>query len=327
MNSIILSRAGLTALVSLLVPTLFAGLVAWAAHYERKAVHTQPALIPFEVDTAQGLATVLDNYVYAWPPQKNIPALELRHFPPGMATLQVKVKKRTFFRSLLPLVITVNNHLLRERKEIIDLLDKARNTGHWPARLGFFAARYGVDKDKSLKEVSKLLLRRCNIVPDGLILAQAAKESGWGSSRFTLKANNLFGIHTWHPDVGVAASGSSRPQTDRIRSYPNLLASVRDYVHNLNVGYAYVEFREMRARQQLQKHFDSIRLARTLGSYSQLGETYIHNLQQLIAGNSLQHLRKVGLRPAIKHIFTRPALSRAGLARIISATPGSDPNN
>jgi len=327
MNSFTPVRSGLAALASLIVPAIFASLLTWTAHQEQKAALSQPSLVPFEVSTAHRLATVLDAYLYAWPPQKNVPAIELTHFPPGMASLQPGLKKRTFLRTLLPMAITVNNHLLRERKEIIALLDKVRHTGHWPKRLRWFAARYEVDEDKPLKEVSKLLLRRCNIVPAGLILAQAAKESGWGTSRFALEANNLFGVHTWNPDAGMPASGSSDPQTDRIRSYPDLLASVRDYVHNLNVGYAYVEFRELRARQQSGKHFNSVSLARTLGSYSQLGETYIRNLQQLIVDNSLQQLHEIDLRPAISHTVQRPAHNRAGLAGITSAMPDSAPSN
>lgn len=327
MNLSIPVRSGLPALASLIVPAIFASLLAWTVHHERNTALPQPSLVPFEVGTAHRLATVLDAYAYAWPPQKSVPALELRRLPPGMKNLQPGLKKRTFLRTLLPLAITVNDQLLRERKEIVALLGRVRQTGHWPRRLRWFAARFEVDEDKPLKEVSKLLLRRCNIVPPGLILAQAAKESGWGTSRFALEANNLFGVHTWNPDVGLPASGSSDPQTDRIRSYPNLLASVRDYVHNLNVGYAYVEFRELRARQQSKKHFNSVSLARTLGSYSELGETYIRNLQQLIASNSLQRLHTVELRPPILHTLSRPAQKRAGLAGTISAKPDSDPSN
>lgn len=299
MNPFAPFRSGLFPLASLMAPALLAGLVVWAAHCERTTPGHQPALVPFEVSTARSLSAVLDGYDYAWPPQRNVPALALRHFPPGMATLQPGVEKSTFLRVLLPLAITVNNRVLRERKEILGLLDGARRTGHWSSRLQLLAARYEVDEEEPLKEATKLLLRRCNIVPIGLILAQAAKESGWGSSHFTLEANNLFGMHTWNPAAGMPASGSSDPQTDRVRSYPDLLASVSDYVHNLNVGHAYVEFRELRAREQSQSHFDSVRLARTLGSYSQLGETYTRNLQQLIASNALEHLHTIELRPAI----------------------------
>ena len=292
-------RPGLISLASLIVPALLAGLVAWTAHCKRTTPGHQPGLVPFEVDTARSLNAVLDGYAYAWPPRGNAPALALMHLPPDMASLQPDVKKSTFLRVLLPLAITVNNRVLRERKEILNLLDEAKRTGHWSARLQLLAARYEVDEDEPLKEATKLLLRRCNVVPIGLILAQAAKESGWGSSHFALEANNLFGLHTWDPDAGMPASGSSDPQSDRVRSYPDLLASVSDYVHNLNVGHAYVEFRELRARQQSQSHFDSVSLARTLGSYSELGETYTRDLQQLIASNALEHLYTIELRPAI----------------------------
>ncbi len=307
MNPLPLIRSGSISLISLMAPALLAGLVTWTLQCERAATHVQPSLVPFEADTAQGLTAILNGFTYSWPPQKNVPALELVHFPPGMAKLQPDVKTSTFLRALLPLAITINNQVRKDRKEILGLLDETRRTGHWPAHLQSLAARYEVDTDKPLKEVTKLLKRRCNVVPVSLILAQAAKESGWGSSQFALKANNLFGIHTWDPDAGIPASRSSTPQTNRVRSYPNLLASVRDYVHNLNVGHAYVKFRELRANQQADGHLDSTSLARTLGSYSQLGETYISQLQQLIAGNGLTHLHSAVLRPAIPQILSRPA--------------------
>lgn len=299
MNQTALPRPGLVSLALLLLPVLLAGLLAWIAPQAEAVAAYQADLIPFRVLDARQLAGVLDAYDYAWPPKGKVPALELLRFPPGLDSLQPAEKKNAFLKALMPLAIAANERILRERKEVLGLLGEARRTGRWPARLQRIAARYEVDEEDSLAEATKLLLRRCNIVPVGLILAQAAKESGWGTSRFALEANNLFGMHTWNPDSGLAAKDSMAPRRDRVRSYPDLLASVRDYVYNLNVGHAYVEFRELRARQQSRNHFDNVALARTLGSYSQLGESYIRHLQQLIAGNNLERLPPIGLRPAI----------------------------
>ncbi len=294
-------RPGLLSLASLLVPLMGAGLLAWASLEPAAATARRADLIPFRVQSARQLVTVLDAYDYAWPPQDGVPALELVRFPPGLDMLQPAEKKSVFLKALMPLAIAVNDRLRRERKEILSLLEEAKDTGRWPDRLQRIAARYEVevDAEESPGEAARLLLRRCNIVPVGLVLAQAAKESGWGTSRFAQEANNLFGMHTWDPEEGLAASDSSSPQTDRVRSYPDLLASVRDYVYNLNVGHAYVKFRELRAQQQSRNRFNSIALARTLGSYSQLGETYIRHLQQLISGNSLEQLPATRMRPAI----------------------------
>lgn len=138
-------------------------------------------------------------------------------------------------------------------------------------------------------------MHRCNIVPPALVLAQAAKESGWGTSRFALRGNNLFGIHTWNPAFGFKAGAHSEQHPVLIRIYPDLRASVRDYIHNLNVGHAYVAFRELRARQKKPGKMDAIALARTLGSYSQLGQRYTRHIQHLIRDNRLDHLPRLYL--------------------------------
>ena len=290
----------LSAIAAAAVPVLAAGLLAWKCHPGQGGSDPYPSLLPFRVRTAQHLVRVLDAFDFHWlPDRQRVPALGLVHFPREMNRLQPDAKKSAFFRALLPLVIAANNKVRAERREIRKLLAVADHTGHWPRRLKKLAARYEVTPDKPIATDARLLMRRCNVVPVGLVLAQAAKESGWGHSRFAALGNNLFGMHTWDADAGIAASGASIPSDDRVRAYPDLMASVEDYVHNLNVGHAYVEFRKLRARELSHHHLNAVALAGTLGSYSQLGEVYIRHLQELIQQNNLESLPAFGLRAPI----------------------------
>lgn len=284
-----------------LVPVLAACLLAWKCLPGHGGSGPYPTLLPFKAGTAQHLVRVLDAFDFHWlPDRQKVPALGLVHFPPEMNRLSPRAKKSAFFRALLPLVIAANNRVRAERREIAKLLEAADRTGHWSRRLKKLAARYEVRPDKQPTTAdARLLMRRCNVVPIGLVLAQAAKESGWGESRFALLGNNLFGIHTWDTDAGIAAGGASISSDDRIRAYPDLMASVEGYVHNLNVGHDYVKFRKLRARELSHHRLNSVALAGTLGSYSQLGEVYIRHLQQLIQQNNLDSLPELGLRAPI----------------------------
>ncbi len=118
------------------------------------------------------------------------------------------------------------------------------------------------------------------------MLAQAANESAWGTSRFTRVANNLFGQWTWQAAHGIVPA--SRPEGERylVRKFPSLRDSVRDYLYNLNVGHAYEGLRrlrhEMRRRGQ---PLDAAILAAGLSRYSGRGAAYVEEIRRIIRGN------------------------------------------
>lgn len=247
-------------------------------------------LWPLYVRNAAGLSATFTVYRYDWPPATGkIPALELRHLPAGLGALPVKRKKTLFMRALLPMVLAVNNRIRRERAYILRAL-KHNHGGAWPQHLLALAAYYDIQGSLSRSTAQIDLLRRCNVVPPALVLAQAAKESGWGTSRFALQGNNLFGVYTWTQPGALRARDNHSIQ---LRVYPDLRASIRGYVHNLNVGHAYVAFRKLRARQFYRGHTDPIALARMLGSYSELGEVYIRRLRRIIKSNRLDSLPRL----------------------------------
>ncbi len=286
----------LAALIAIGAPLLAAGAIAgWITSTPHQGATIRPvyllSLYPRNVDQ---MNATFRGYRYTWPPATAVPALGLKHLPRGLQTLDPNLKKSLFLRALLPLVLAANNRISRQREYVVHALNRA-NPGSWPKRLLHIAAEYDIHDSLDRPATRANLMRRCNIVPPALVLAQAAKESGWGTSRFALRGNNLFGIHTWNPAFGFKAGAHSAQHPVLIRVYPDLRASVRDYIHNLNVGHAYVAFRELRAQQEKQRQMDSIALARTLGSYSQLGRRYTRHIRHLIRDNHLDRLPQLYL--------------------------------
>ena len=106
-------------------------------------------------------------------------------------------------------------------------------------------------------ELLPRLYRRIDVVPVGLVLAQAANESGWGTSRFSLEVNNLFGEWTYKARHGVLPQQRADGARHFVRSFGNLRASVRSYMHNINSGQAYAPLRELRARMRLKPRKNS----------------------------------------------------------------------
>lgn len=287
-------RAALPVLAAGLAPTLLALALTASCHARRGA--GQVELQPIRAGSAKQLVKILNNYGYSWPPGEKVPALALQHFPHGLDHLQPEARKHAFLRALLPMVLAVNAHIRRERREILSLLETAAD-GHWPMRLQKLAARYDITDTTGSANARELLLRRCDTVPPGLVLAQAAKESGWGTSRFALQGNNLFGVHTWVTDAGLAATGAAPSANNQVRIYPTLMDSVEDYISNLNIGHAYVAFRKLRAREHSNGSLSSVALAETLDNYSELGKLYTRRLQALIRQNHLQELTGLALVP------------------------------
>ncbi|MBB6254897.1 glucosaminidase domain-containing protein [Nitrospirillum iridis] len=156
----------------------------------------------------------------------------------------------------------------------------------WVARL---AARYGMDPSRKID--LDALLRRVDVVPVSMALAQAAEESGWGTSRFALHGNALFGQLTWSEEEkeGITPRNRRAGDTSRFRKFEDLLECVRVYMQNLNTHDAYGQFRATRASLRKQgKPLDTMLLLTTLDRYSELGPVYVKSLRSLIRTNSLR---------------------------------------
>ena len=136
-----------------------------------------------------------------------------------------------------------------------------------------------------------------DIIPVSIALAQAANESGWGTSRFALEGNALFGQWTWSKK-GISPKNKDPNKSHKILQFQILKASVRAYKNNLNTHRAYQEFREARARlKQENKQVTGLDLTKYLKRYASIGEKYVEILEAIIKNNSLTDFDKSNLLP------------------------------
>lgn len=249
--------------------------------------------------TAAELDQLFSDLDYRWPLDGDaaIPAVEVSALPLDLDRLEVAKKKSIFFRTLLPLV-AMENRIVREQRAVITAafasgpIDHAGKTN---ATLRNIAKQYRVKGNLDAPEVRETLLRRVDIVPPGLVLAQAANESGWGTSRFARNANNLFGVWTYKRRAGLKPSDRAAGANHAVRAYPSLRRAVRSYLFNINVGHAYQELRRIRETLRHDGHpLDPHELAAGLSRYSSRGEAYVAEIRRLIRINKLNgmtHLR------------------------------------
>lgn len=227
-----------------------------------------------------------------------VPRIFLTRVPEGLADVkQPAQRKEVFLRVMLPLILEANERVQRQRAQLLVIDAKLTAGEHLTAeqrkRLHAIAGEYETNPDRI-----DLLLRRVDAVPPSLALAQAAIESGWGTSRFILEGNAVFGQWTWDGD-GLVPGDRADGKSHKIKSFEQLSDSVRAYVHNLNTHAAYRAFRSKRLMLRAEgKRLTGMALASTLGAYSELRGRYIHLLRSIITANDLQPLDSARLRDA-----------------------------
>jgi len=204
------------------------------------------------------------------------------HAPDFAAITDVKEKKQTFFDYFYPLVVEENQRILDERKIV---LTKDRNS----TAVKRLCRKYSRDCDEVSREQKKLLLKRIDVVPPALVLAQAAKESGWGTSRFALEANNYFGQWCYTKGCGLVPAGRIEGAKHEVRNFDSPQQAVRSYLFNLNTGRVYGDLRQMRLEARAKgETFSSYELAGSLLYYSERREAYVEEVQSLISFNKLE---------------------------------------
>ncbi|MFC1750093.1 glucosaminidase domain-containing protein [Pseudomonadota bacterium] len=299
---------------------LLAGFIPAKKETSRVGVDERLQLTLYQVDSAHELQKVFDDIGYHWPPQVDglIPAIEIASFPPDLAQLEsVKQKKALFFGALLPIVLAENESLLDLRIHLKRLLDKGYSRLNDGERrwVDVIAKRYRVRGSIEEGKVQRSLLARIDMIPAALILAQAANESAWGTSRFAQQGNNLFGQWTFNQSEGIVPLGRPEGETYAVRAFSSLDASVRAYLHNLNTNAAYAELRKLRrGMRDSGQALDAHVLATGLQAYSERGDAYIEEIQAMMRVNKLIHLlHSVALdRNAKKLSSLLPVVSTAG---------------
>ena len=204
-----------------------------------------------------------------------------------------KKRKDLFIQIILPLVIKENNNIRLDRKKLFSILNKSKNTKAQKVWLNSKFKQYGViNKDLSTLKI------RMDEIPASMAIAQAAKETGWGTSRFAQEGNALFGQWTWSGE-GIKPSDADDDTTHKVMKFKVLQASVRAYLRNLNTHSSYKEFRSARAElRDGGKKLDSITLSEFLDKYAETGKEYVRDLQQIIKQNNLTDFDDAKLLPS-----------------------------
>jgi len=204
-----------------------------------------------------------------------------------------KKRKDLFIQIILPLVIKENNNIKLDRKKLFNILNKSKNTKEEKNWLNSKFKQYGViNKDLPTLKI------RMDEVPTSMAIAQAAKETGWGTSRFAQEGNALFGQWTWSGE-GIKPSEADNDSTHKVMKFKVLQASVRAYQRNLNTHSSYKDFRSARAELRDEgKKLDSIILSEHLDKYAETGKEYVRVLQQIIKQNNLADFDDAKLLPS-----------------------------
>ena len=203
-----------------------------------------------------------------------------------------KKRKDLFIQIILPLVIKENNYIKLDRNKLFSILNKNQNTGAENNWLNSKFKQYGVvNKDLSTLKI------RMDEIPVSMAIAQAAKETGWGTSRFAQEGNALFGQWTWTGD-GIKPAGADDDSTHKVMKFRILQASVKAYQRNLNTHSTYKGFRSARAKlRDKGKKLDSMILTGYLDKYAETGKEYVKILQQIIRQNNLEDFDDAKLLP------------------------------
>ena len=202
----------------------------------------------------------------------------------------IKERKKLFIQIVLPLIIEENIKIRLDRKKLFSILNKNNNSIIEKKWLDNKFKEYEV-KDNSLS----VLKIRMDEIPVSLAIAQAATETGWGTSRFAQEGNALFGQWTWSGD-GIRPVAADSNSTHKVRKFKVLRASVRAYQKNLNTHSSYFDFRKKRAIQRDNNNkLNSLELVKYLDKYAETGIEYTKNLKKIIQQNSLTELDNVNI--------------------------------
>lgn len=257
------------------------------------AVAVSPPVTFVVHPTVEGLQAAFERADYDLEETRSnrmpVPRLRLVMLPrdlPDMA--DVGQRKTVFLSLLLPLVLEANAQIAMERRRLRNAIERraagqqlSQELADWVGKL---AKRYKASADR-LED----LLLRVDTVPPSLVLAQAAAESGWGTSRFAVEGNAIFGQWTTARGKGLVPRERADGMTHKIRSFDRLIDSVNAYLLNLNTHRSYRGFRGLRAEmRQAGEPLDGPVLAGELRRYSEKGEEYVELLQGIIRKNRLR---------------------------------------
>ena len=264
-----------------------------AALESKDKIPKQENTISLNAETTKNLFEDLGYNLEGVRSGQKVKPIYLTKLPKDLNSLgSTKDKRELFIKIILPLILDENEKILADRKKLFKILGKNFNS---PGERVWLKRRFKEYKIED-QDTAKLKMRM-DIIPVSIALAQAANESGWGTSRFALEGNALFGQWTWSKK-GISPKNKDPDKSHKILQFQILKASVRAYKNNLNTHNAYKEFREARAKlRQENNKINGLKLTKYLEKYAGIGKKYVEILELIIEGNSLTDFDDANLLP------------------------------
>lgn len=265
--------------------------------------HGDGPVAPLQVKSTELLSDAFDRAGYRLDGVRRhgeVPRLFLVSLPGDLREIRTPSdRKIMFIKTALPLILLVNEQIERDRMKIQILrtligagVEIAADDGAWLTAIAERHELARIDFDE--------LLRRVDIIPPSLALAQGAEETGWGTSRFAHEGNALFGQRIFGGKGGLVPYQREKGETFKVRAFEDLIEGVKAYVHNLNTFTAYGEFRRTReALREAGQPLVGTVLASTLENYSERRQAYIDAIRLIIRANSLGMFDKARLGNAL----------------------------
>jgi len=260
---------------------------------EQEFTFKQDNTISLNAETASNLFDDLGYDLKGVRAGQKVKPIYLTKLPRDLKYLgDTKKKRELFIKIVLPLILSENEKIQDDREKLFKILSKNFNTVGERVWLKRRFKEYKIED----RDLAKLKMRM-DIIPVSIALAQAANESGWGTSRFALEGNALFGQWTWSKK-GISPKNKDPDQSHKILQFQILKASVRAYKNNLNTHNAYQEFREVRAKlRQSGTKITGLALVPYIKNYAAIGEKYVEIIENIIVNNSLTDFDKANLLP------------------------------
>ncbi|MGD9650056.1 MAG: glucosaminidase domain-containing protein [Dongiaceae bacterium] len=261
-----------------------------------------------KADSVHALSGIFELHGYALDQvraEQEVPAIFLTSLPGDMNNINVSAEKKALFvRVMLPLILAVNQNLEAVRDRLLAVasrLEAGQSLADADQAFAMkLAAQYGIAAEALTPAVIGELLKRVDIIPTSLALAQAAEESGWGTSRFSIEGNALYGQQVYGAGKGMLPG--DRPEGKRyyVKHFNSLAETVASYAHNLNTHRSYKAFRDMRAQaRNAGKNPDGYTLAAALEKYSERGTAYVATLRTIMKTNDLPAFDEARLKTPV----------------------------
>ena len=213
------------------------------------------------------------------------------------------IAKQDFIKTLLPLISYENQKILLERKNLFNikkaLLNEKTLNNRDLVYLKKIAKKYKIKINNKHKiDLVNQLLIFVDIIPNSIVLAQAANESGWGTSRFAKEYNALFGEYTYDFSKGVIPLKREEGKKHLVKAFSSYDNSVKSYFKNINTHYAYEKFRLTRKLMRDNNVFSNINLlVERLSTYAE-DDSYVETISSIIESNKLYQFDIINYTPS-----------------------------